>query len=155
MDLKFSEADIAFRQDVVDFLNSEYPEDIKEKQDKRIPLEKEEIVRWQKILNEKGWFTINWPVEYSGQEELTVTQKYILQEELAKANTPTTIPFGMGMCAPVIYTFGTDEQKQKYANIGKELYSTVDFEKCLKISRYPIIIFCDQDDIWKKNNPFV
>ena len=81
MDLKFSEADIAFRQDVVDFLNSEYPEDIKEKQDKRIPLEKEEIVRWQKILNEKGWFTINWPVEYSGQEELTVTQKYILQEE--------------------------------------------------------------------------
>ena len=83
MDLKFSEADIAFRQDVVDFLNSEYPEDIKEKQDKRIPLEKEEIVRWQKILNEKGWFTINWPVEYSGQEELTVTQKYILQEELA------------------------------------------------------------------------
>ena len=79
MDLKFSEADIAFRQDVVDFLNSEYPEDIKEKQDKRIPLGKEEIVRWQKILYEKGWFTINWPVEYSGQEELTVTQKYILQ----------------------------------------------------------------------------
>ena len=114
MDLKFSEADIAFRQDVVDFLNSEYPEDIKEKQDKRIPLEKEEIVRWQKILNKKGWFTINWPVEYSGQEEFTVTQKYILQEELAKANTPTTIPFGMGMCAPVIYTFGTDEQKQKF-----------------------------------------
>ena len=33
---------------------------------------------------------------------------------MAKANTPTTIPFGMGMCAPVIYTFGTDEQKQKF-----------------------------------------
>ena len=114
MDLKFSEADIAFRQDVVDFLNSEYPEDIKEKQDKRIPLEKEEIVRWQKILNEKGWFTINWPVQYSGQEELSVTQKYILQEELAKANTPTTIPFGVGMCAPVLYSFGTEEQKQKF-----------------------------------------
>ena len=46
MDLKFSEADIAFRQDVVDFLNSEYPEDIKEKQDKRIPLEKEETVSY-------------------------------------------------------------------------------------------------------------
>ena len=80
MDLKFSESDVAFRQEVVNFLKSEYPEDIKEKQDKRMPLEKEEIVRWQKILNEKGWFAINWPTEYTGQEELTVTQKYILQE---------------------------------------------------------------------------
>ena len=114
MDLKFSEADVTFRQEVVTFLENEYPEDIKEKQDKRIPLEKEEIVRWQKILNQKGWFAINWPSQYTNQEELSVTQKYILQEELAKANTPTTIPFGMGMCAPVIYTFGTDEQKEKF-----------------------------------------
>ena len=114
MDLKFSEADVTFRQEVINFLETEYPEDIKEKQDKRIPLEKEEIVRWQKILNKKGWFAINWPTEYSGHDELSVTQKYILQEELAKANTPTTIPFGLGMCAPVIYTFGTDEQKEKF-----------------------------------------
>ena len=114
MDLKFSDSDITFRQEVIDFLAAKYPSDIKEKQDKRIPLDKDEIVRWQKILNEKGWFTINWPVQYSGQEELSVTQKYILQEELAKANTPTTIPFGVGMCAPVLYSFGTEEQKQKF-----------------------------------------
>ena len=114
MDLKFSESDVIFRQEVVTFLENEYPDDIKEKQDKRIPLEKEEIVRWQKILNQKGWFAINWPSKYTNQEELSVTQKYILQEELAKANTPTTIPFGLGMCAPVIYTFGTDEQKEKF-----------------------------------------
>ena len=74
----------------------------------------EEIVRWQKILHNKGWFAINWPTEFSGYKELSVTEKYILQEELAKANTPTTIPFGMGMCAPVIYSFGTEDQKQKY-----------------------------------------
>ena len=58
MDLKFSEADLTFRQEVVNFLEAEYPEDIKAKQDKRIPLEKDEIVRWQKILNQKGWFAI-------------------------------------------------------------------------------------------------
>ena len=91
MDLKFSESDVTFRQEVVDFLESEYPEDIKEKQDKRIPLEKEEIVRWQKILNQKGWFAINWPTEYTEQEELSVTQKYILQEELAKAGYEPTM----------------------------------------------------------------
>ena len=29
MDLKFSEADLTFRQEVVSFLEAEYPEDIK------------------------------------------------------------------------------------------------------------------------------
>ena len=114
MDLTFSDSDLSFRKEVVTFLDNEYPADIKEKQDKRMPLEKEEIVRWQKILHNKGWFAINWPTEFSGYKELSVTEKYILQEELAKANTPTTIPFGMGMCAPVIYSFGTEDQKQKY-----------------------------------------
>ena len=114
MDLTFSDSDLSFRKEIVTFLDNEYPADIKEKQDKRIPLEKEEIIRWQKILHNKGWFAINWPTEYSGYKELSVTEKYILQEELAKANTPTTIPFGMGMCAPVIYSFGTEDQKQKY-----------------------------------------
>ena len=114
MDLKFSEADVTFREEVINFLETEYPDDIKEKQDKRIPLEKDEIVRWQQILNKKGWFAINWPTEYTNHEELSVTQKYILQEELAKANTPTNIPFGVGMCAPVVYTFGTDAQKEKF-----------------------------------------
>ena len=110
MDLTFSDSDLSFRQEVIAFLDTEYPSDIKEKQDKRITLDKEEIVRWQKILHKKGWFAINWPREFSGYKELSVTEKYILQEELAKANTPTAIPFGVGMCAPVIYSFGTEEQ---------------------------------------------
>ena len=114
MDLTFSDSDLSFRQEVIAFLNTEYPSDIKEKQDKRITLDKEEIVRWQKILHQKGWFAINWPTEFSGYKELSVTEKYILQEELAKANTPTAIPFGVGMCAPVIYSFGTEEQKEKH-----------------------------------------
>ena len=59
MDLTFSDSDLSFRQEVIAFLNTEYPSDIKEKQDKRITLDKEEIVRWQKILHQKGWFAIN------------------------------------------------------------------------------------------------
>tara|TARA_Y100001970_G_scaffold84128_1_gene106213 strand:+ start:7376 stop:8569 length:1194 start_codon:yes stop_codon:yes gene_type:complete len=114
MDLKFSDKDIAFRREVEDFLVSKYPADIKEKQDKKITLTKEESIRWQKILSEKGWFAVNWPSEYTGYEELSVTQKYILQNVLAEHNTPVLLPFGVGMCGPVIYTFGTDEQKKKH-----------------------------------------
>ena len=43
MDLKFSDSDITFRQEVIDFLAAEYPSDIKEKQDKRIPLDKNDV----------------------------------------------------------------------------------------------------------------
>ena len=51
MDLTFSDSDLSFRKEVVSFLENEYPSDIKEKQDKRVTLEKEEIIRWQKILH--------------------------------------------------------------------------------------------------------
>ena len=113
MDLTFSKEDLDFQAEVRDFLTSEYPLAIKEKQDKRLPLGKEDIISWQKILASKGWFAINWPKEYGGAG-LTPTQIYILQTELAGANTPILIPFGVNMCGPVIYTFGTEEQKKKY-----------------------------------------
>ena len=113
MDLTFSKEDLDFQAEVRDFLTSEYPLAIKEKQDKRLPLKKEDIISWQKILASKGWFAINWPKEYGGAG-LTPTQIYILQTELAGANTPILIPFGVNMCGPVIYTFGTEEQKKKY-----------------------------------------
>ena len=113
MDLTFSKEDLDFQAEVRDFLTSEYPLAIKEKQNKRLPLEKEDIISWQKILASKGWFAINWPKEYGGAG-LTPTQKYILQTELAGANTPSLIPFGANMCGPVIYTFGTEEQKKKF-----------------------------------------
>ena len=113
MDLTFSQEDLNFQYEVREFLSSEYPPVIKEKQDKRLPLEKEDIISWQKILASKGWFAINWPKEYGGGG-LTPTEIYILQNELAAANTPVLIPFGVNMCGPVVYTFGTEEQKEKF-----------------------------------------
>ena len=114
MDLSFSKEDLDFRQDVVNFLDAKYPEDIRERQDKRLPLDKEQNVRWQKILSKQGWFAVNWPSEYSGNPELSLTQKYILQNVLAEYNPPVLLPFGVGMCAPVIYSFGTDKQKEQH-----------------------------------------
>ena len=113
MDLNFSEEDISFQSEVRDFLSNDYPDDIKDKQDKRIPLNKGEIIRWQKLLASKGWFAINWPKEYGGTD-WSPTKKYILQNELASANAPVLIPFGVNMCGPVIYTFGTEEQKEEH-----------------------------------------
>jgi alkylation response protein AidB-like acyl-CoA dehydrogenase len=114
MDLTFSKEDLVFKQSVIDFMDTKYPDDIKLLQDKRLPLSKEMNVRWQKILDDQGWFAVNWPEEYSKTPELTLTQKYILQNVLAEYNAPVSLPFGIGMCAPVIYTFGTEAQKKKF-----------------------------------------
>ena len=94
MSASFSKEDLDFKQEVTNFLDANYPEDIKEKQDKRLPLEKEQFIRWQKLLTSKGWFAVNWPSQYSNFPELSLTQKYILQNVLADYNTPVTLPFG-------------------------------------------------------------
>ena len=111
MNLSFSKEDQEFQQEVRSFIEQNYPSEIKEKQDQGIPLSKEDTVKWHKILNDKGWLAVNWPEELGGTG-WTITQKHIFQNELAAANTPTLMPFGVNMCGPVIYTFGSDEQKE-------------------------------------------
>jgi len=113
MDLVFSKEDLDFKEEVRVFLKSEYPSKIREKQEKGLPLEREDVVKWQKLLAKKGWFAINWPEEHGGTS-WTPTKKYVLQNELAAENTPVLIPFGVNMCGPVVYTFGTDIQKDKF-----------------------------------------
>ncbi|NIQ95447.1 MAG: pimeloyl-CoA dehydrogenase large subunit, partial [Desulfuromonadales bacterium] len=60
-----------------------------------------------------GWLVPEWPEKYGGSP-LTPVQRYILTEELTRAYAPLLINQGVRMVGPVIYTFGTDEQKEKY-----------------------------------------
>jgi alkylation response protein AidB-like acyl-CoA dehydrogenase len=113
MDLEFSKEELAFREEVRSFVKAKLPADIREKVDNGFPLAKNDAVRWQKILFEKGWAAPNWPVEYGGTG-WTPTQIYLFDDELGAAGAPPVVPFGLKMVAPVIYTFGTPEQKQRF-----------------------------------------
>lgn len=113
MDIAFSERDLAFREDVQTFLRDEYPQDIKDKQNRGEGLDKEDIVRWHKALHRRGWTGVNWPVEYGGTG-WSATQKYIFNNELAAANTPPLLGFNLKMLGPVIYTYGNEEQKKRF-----------------------------------------
>jgi len=113
MDLTFSKEDLDFQKEVQIFLKTKYPIEIKEKQEKGLLLDREDVIKWQKLLAKKGWFAVNWPKEYGGTD-WSPTKKYILQNELAASNTPVLIPFGVNMCGPVVYTFGTTLQKEKH-----------------------------------------
>ena len=109
MNLSFSEEDLKFQQEVRAFIKENYPSDIKEKMDAGIPTTKEDIVTWQKILSEKGWFAINWPEEHGGTG-WSVTQKFIFQNELAEANTPNIVPFGVSTVSYTHLTLPTNRE---------------------------------------------
>ncbi len=112
MDLNFSAEELAFRDEVRAFIEANYPKHLKGKV-LREDLSKEDFLAWHKILGKKGWSAPAWPVEYGGTG-WTATQRYIWLEENARGETIPPLPFGVSMVGPVIYTFGTPEQKQRF-----------------------------------------
>ena len=113
MNVDFSREELAFQQEVRAFFEEKYPEDLRNKSDNGIALKREDYIRWQKIVYEQGWAAVNWPVELGGTGWSPV-QKYIYANEMAMANAPDIVPFGMKMAAPIIYTFGTAEQCERF-----------------------------------------
>ena len=113
MNLDFNDEDRAFRHEVRDFLAEALPADLRQKMIERRHLGKDDIVRWQRILNARGWAVSAWPVEHGGQP-WTPTQRYIFQEEMALAHAPEGLPFNVNMIGPVIARFGTDAQKREF-----------------------------------------
>jgi alkylation response protein AidB-like acyl-CoA dehydrogenase len=112
MDLDFLPEHADFRKEVRDWINANYPAETRRKQEAGEHLGKEDILAWHRILHNKGWLTPSWPVEYGGTGWDSV-RKYIFSEELARAQTSQT-SFGLGMIGPVLYTFATPEQKEKF-----------------------------------------
>jgi len=113
MNLDFTPEENAFRDEVRAFIAENYPAALRKAQDEDRALTKDEYLMWHKILAKKGWVAPSWPKELGGTG-WTPTQKYIWSEELARADALPVLPFGVNMLAPVIYTFGTDEQKKKF-----------------------------------------
>jgi alkylation response protein AidB-like acyl-CoA dehydrogenase len=76
-------------------------------------LSKEDLLRWHRILADKGWVAPDWPKEWGGTD-WTVTRRYIFEEECGFAATPPLVAFSLRMCAPVLLRFGTEAQKQRF-----------------------------------------
>ncbi|WP_313808813.1 acyl-CoA dehydrogenase family protein [Sphingobium sp.] len=113
MKLDFTPEEIAFRDEVRAFLKEALPDDLRQKMINRDHLGKEDTVRWQRILNARGWAVTHWPEQYGGQA-WTPAQRYIFQEEMALAHAPEGSPFNVNMIGPVLCRFGTDAQKERF-----------------------------------------
>ena len=113
MHVSFSPREEAFRDEVRAFFAAEFPSKLRHKIDHGIPLERDDYIGYQKLLHARGWFAADWPVEYGGTG-WTPVQKYIYASEMAAAEAPDVVAFGVKMVGPVIYTFGSDEQKKRF-----------------------------------------
>jgi alkylation response protein AidB-like acyl-CoA dehydrogenase len=113
MDLRFSEEDRAFQEKARRFIDENLPADIREKVKGGLRLYKDDYVRWHKILAKQGWLVPEWPMEHGGTD-WTPVQRYIFLEEQAHAHAPRLVAFGIKMVGPVIYTFGSPQQKAHY-----------------------------------------
>ncbi|MGD0142703.1 MAG: acyl-CoA dehydrogenase family protein [Rhizomicrobium sp.] len=112
MDLTFSPEEEAFRAEVRSFIAENLPKALKGKSRGDYTTRKEYLA-WHKVLYKKGWVAPLWPREYGGTG-WNVTQRYIFNEECAKAETPLVLPFGVAMVGPVIFTYANEAQKKKY-----------------------------------------
>lgn len=113
MDLNYTAEELAFRDEVRDFLENEYPADLAERAKTAEYLNKDDMDQWHALLHKRGWLAGPWPKKFGGQE-WTAVQKHIFDTECAMAHTPRVVPFGVAMLAPVLQAFGSKEQQDYY-----------------------------------------
>ncbi len=110
MDIALAAEDLAFRDEVCNFLDTEFDAEMQAHLKSKGTTG---MIAWQRKLHAKGWVAPNWP-EAHGGTGWTATQKYIWESERSLRGIPDVVPFGLVMVANVIMGFGSDEQKEYF-----------------------------------------
>ncbi len=115
MDLAWSAADIAFRDEVRAFLDDKLTPDLRRagRLMTSVYSDHDASLQWQRILHERGWAAPAWPVEYGGCD-WSLTQHYVFSRESTLAGAPALSPMGIRMVAHAIIAYGTQEQKDYF-----------------------------------------
>jgi alkylation response protein AidB-like acyl-CoA dehydrogenase len=113
MDIEYTAEETAFRDEVRAFVAGNLPKELAARARAMTHVSKEDIVAWHRILHRRGWSAPGWPKEYGGPGWSPI-QRHIFDEETAAADAPPLSAFGINMVGPVIYTFGSPEQKAFY-----------------------------------------
>jgi alkylation response protein AidB-like acyl-CoA dehydrogenase len=117
MRLTFGDEVEAFRQEFLAWLADNRPTSEEMAQDP--PVSSAHIPGWARgwtrRMFDAGWLVPGWPPERGGRNAGPV-ETLVYREELTKAGIPrTTNPQGLGIVAPSILDYGTDEQIRDYA----------------------------------------
>ena len=118
MDFKFTPEEEAFRKEVRAFLEKEVtPEWDLANMFCAVDLAREELQEARRTiahkLAQRKWLSLTWPKEHGGLGASMVMQ-FIFIEELMYAGGVGYEDQGVGMVAPILIRFGTEEQKRRH-----------------------------------------
>ncbi|MFM9993287.1 MAG: acyl-CoA dehydrogenase family protein [Burkholderiaceae bacterium] len=113
-DVVHSQDELAvFRQEIQQFLKSHLSAELSARVRAGYYLSKEELANWNLALSKQGWTGFNWPREYGGPG-WSPMQRYIFEEESAKAGAPILITIGLNQVAALLMAYGTPAQKKQH-----------------------------------------
>ncbi|MFP6664753.1 MAG: acyl-CoA dehydrogenase family protein [Deltaproteobacteria bacterium] len=115
MDLKISEEDETFREDLHRWLAKAVPEHGEPPERSEYEARRVYDTDWQRKLFEAGYAGITWPTEYGGRG-LPLSQQLIYYEETARARAPYVGTNFVGLLhgGPTVMVEGTDAQKERH-----------------------------------------
>ena len=116
MRLVFDESTEAFRREFVSWLAANAPTAEEAQERPRSTADIPPWARsWQRKMFDAGWLVPGNPPEYGGRNA-TLLEQFVQLEELASRGIVASFnPQGLGIVAPSILTFGTEEQKARWA----------------------------------------
>ena len=106
-------ADLEFRDEVRAFLAEHLPAHVARRFKRGWRWTREEMALWTKVLDAQGWAAPNWPVEFGGPG-WSPLRKHIFEVEMWMAGAPPTHNQNFDLVGPIVYSFGTEEQKRRY-----------------------------------------
>lgn len=101
------------RTEVREFCRTEMPADLRARSRRREPLQKADVVDWERRLARKGWYAGHWPRAHGGLG-WTRLQRFVFIEALELEGAPWLTPFGVEYLGPVLYTYGSAEQQRRW-----------------------------------------
>ena len=110
MDFDDSPEDAEFRREFRSWLSANHPGEAPSDPDAAFSFRR----AWQRTMFDAGWAAPGWPREWGGREA-TVSQRVIVQEEMALAKAPIIVnAIATWNIGPTILEFGMAEQKQRW-----------------------------------------
>ena len=113
MNLDFTPEELAFRDEVRAFFASVVRPDYRKVMQAGMRPTPAQLTEWQATLAARGWGAPTWPIVYGGTG-WTPTQLYIFESEAARADAPMQFHQGLELIGPIIFTYGSPEQKAYY-----------------------------------------
>ncbi|MEU6140503.1 acyl-CoA dehydrogenase family protein [Streptomyces sp. NPDC047081] len=116
MKLTFDAEVEAFRAEFVAFLEANLPAEAEAAERSRSTAHIPEWARrWQRLQFDQGWLLPGYPPEFGGRNA-NVIEQYVHREELSRRRIYHSFnPQGVGIIAASLISFGTEEQKRRWA----------------------------------------